>query len=284
MNQAVARTLTLCADDFGLTPGISAGIAHLARAQRLTAVSCITNSRHWGASAPLLANLPASVDVGLHINLTDGRPLSALLAKVWPRLPALPVLIARAHLGLLPRAELRDEINVQMAAFKAATGAAPKFIDGHHHVHQLPGLRTIILDMAEHMQPAPAVRNTGALLGPGFRLKQLLITNTGARALTRELFQRRLAHNPVLLGAYDFHETNYRSLMQSWLAALPEQGGLLFCHPGEVADGDPTGLYAAARLRELAYLESDAFPADLVAANVTLGRVWRIAQAPLPAG
>ena len=183
-------------------------------------------------------------------------------------------------MGWLPLAELRAEIHAQLAAFRAATGSAPKFIDGHHHVHQLPGLRTIVLDLVEHVQPAPAVRNTRPLLGPGFRVKQLLITNTGARALARELAQRAVAHNPVLLGAYDFHETDYQALMQGWLAALPDRGGLLFCHPGEVADGDPTGRYAAARLRELAYLESDLFPRDLAAANVTLGRVWRIAQAP----
>ena len=127
-----ARTLCLCADDFGLAPGISAGIVRLALARRLTAISCITNSPHWESSALLLGTLPTSVDTGLHINLTEGQPLSARLAKLWPRLPALPVLIARAHLGLLPRAELRSEVHAQLAAFRAATGLAPQFIDGHH--------------------------------------------------------------------------------------------------------------------------------------------------------
>lgn len=279
-----ARTLGLCADDFGLTPGISAGIAHLARAGRLTAVSCITNTAHWKASAPLLKNLPASVDVGLHINLTEGRPLSARLAKIWPRLPALPELIARAHMGWLPPAELRDEIQAQLAAFHAATGAAPSHLDGHQHVHHLPGLRDIVLDMAKHMQPNPAVRNTGRVLGPGFAVKRRLIENTGAQALARELSGRALAHNPVLLGVYDFRDHDYRRRMQGWLAALPGEGGLLFCHPGESLAQDPPDPIATARLRELAYLESDAFPQDLAAAHVTLGRVWRIAEAPLLAG
>jgi len=73
----MTRTLALCADDFGLAPGLSAGIARLAHAQRLTAVSCITNSPHWAAAAPLLNHLPDSVDVGLHLNFSEGRPLSA---------------------------------------------------------------------------------------------------------------------------------------------------------------------------------------------------------------
>jgi len=274
------RTLALCADDFGLAPGISAGINRLAQAQRLTAISCITNSPHWEASAPLLARLPASVDTGLHINLTEGRPLSPRLAKLWPKMPSLPLLIVRAHLGLLPRAELRSEVHAQLAAFRAATGVAPKFIDGHQHVHHLPVLRGIILDMVDHVQPLPALRNTGRVLGPGSGTKRWLIEHTGGRALARELAQRVMLHNPALLGAYDFVDPNYRALMQAWLAELPHEGGLVFCHPGESAAGDPPDVIAAARVRELAYLGSDAFAQDLAAAKVTLGRVWQSGAAP----
>ena len=274
MSSQAIRTLAVCADDFGLAPGLSAGIAQLARAQRLTAISCITNTVHWKTGAPLLKKLPASVDLGLHINLTQGRPLSPGLARIWPRLPTLPVLIARAYLGFLPRAELRMEIHAQLGAFRGGTGAAPRFIDGHQHVHQLPGLRTMILGLAEHVHPLPAVRNTGRVLGPGFGLKRRLIARIGGADLARELSLRALAHNPVLLGAYDFRATDYRALMQGWLKALPAEGGLLFCHPGETVRGDPPDPIAAARQRELAYLESELFLQDLTAAGVVLGRVW----------
>lgn len=270
-----ARVLGLCADDFGLAPGISAGIAQLARAQRLTAVSCITNSPHWEAAAALLTRFPTTVETGLHINLTEGRPLSQRLGRLWPKLPSLPMLIARAHLGLLPRAELRSEVHAQLAAFRAATGEAPKFVDGHQHVHHLPVLRSIILDMVEHVQPLPALRNTGRVIGAGAGLKGWLIEGTGGRALQRELNQRVLAHNTALLGAYDFVDPDYRALMKAWLAALPREGGLLFCHPGTTAEGDPRDAIAAARARELAYLGSDAFTQDLAAAGVRLGRVWQ---------
>ena len=291
------RVLAVCADDFGLAPGISAGIARLARAGRLTTVSCLTNGAHWPAGAPLLQGLPATVDVGLHLNFTEGRPLSPVLAKLWPQFPSLPVLIARAHLGALPRGALRNEAHAQLAAFIHARGAAPAFVDGHQHVHHLPGLRAIILDMVEHVQPLPAVRSTGRLLGPGFAVKRWLIERTGGRALADELARRRIAHNPALLGAYDFADPDYRALMQGWLAALPAEGGLLFCHPADAptAEAPTPGIpsdtapdntpdtasdtapdpIAAARRRESAYLGSAAFAQDLAAANVRLGRVWR---------
>ncbi len=278
-----ARTLAVCADDFGLSPGISAGIVRLGEERRLNAVACVTNSPHWEASAPSLARLPNSVDTGLHINLTEGRPLSPRLAKLWPRLPSLPMLTARAHLGWLPRAELRSEVHAQLAAFRAATGAAPRFIDGHQHVHHLPGLRGIILDMVEHVQPLPALRNTGRVLGPGAGVKRWLIERGGGRALARDLAQRVLLHNPALVGTRDFADPDYRASVQAWLAELPPEGGLLYCHPGKSAAGDPPDRIAAARGREYAYLRSETFLQDLAAAGVTLGRVWQAGAAPAQA-
>ena len=278
---APQRVLALCADDFGLAPAISAGIARLARAQRLTEVSCITNSPHWTEDSALLRDLPASVNVGLHLNLTEGRPLSPQLARHWPQLPSLERLILQAHLRALPNSALRAELHAQIAAFIDTFGAVPKFIDGHQHVHHLPGVREIVLDLAEHVQPMPAVRSTGRVLGPGFGLKRWLIERTGGRTLERQLTQRVLSHNPALLGAYDFVDTDYRALMQRWLVELPPQGGLLFCHPGDPAAAgspqDPIDPIAAARVRELAYLGSPEFSADLTAANVRLGTVWQLA-------
>lgn len=273
---APQRVLALCADDFGLAPAISAGIARLAREQRLTEVSCITNSPHWTGDAALLCDFPASVNVGLHLNLTEGRPLSRQLARHWPQLPGLPRLIAQAHLHALPESALRAELHAQIAAFIDIFGAVPKFIDGHQHVHHLPGVRQIVLTLAEHVRPTPAVRSTGRVLGPGFGLKRWLIERTGGRTLERQLTQRVLAHNPALLGAYDFVDLDYRALMRRWLVELPPQGGLLFCHPGEPAGAGSQDPIAAARVRELAYLGSPEFTADLAGANVRLGDVWQL--------
>ncbi|WP_240489526.1 ChbG/HpnK family deacetylase [Legionella parisiensis] len=38
-----SKTIILCADDFGLDPGVSAGILKLVRMGRLSAVSCMVN-------------------------------------------------------------------------------------------------------------------------------------------------------------------------------------------------------------------------------------------------
>ena len=218
------RLLALCADDYGMSPGVNAGIIRLAKEGRLSAVSCMTSVAHWSQSACALRELPASVDLGLHLNLTEGAPLSLPLAARWPRFPGLPALIAQAHLGLLPLVQLQVEVLAQWQAFGAATGVEPAYVDGHQHVHHLPGVRDIVLGLVGQMPSQIAVRNTAQVLGPGYGVKRWLIRHTGGRALERELQRRDIAHNPALLGAYDFLASDYRRLMRGWLAALPAAG------------------------------------------------------------
>jgi predicted glycoside hydrolase/deacetylase ChbG (UPF0249 family) len=274
MSGGTTRVLALCADDFGLAPGISRGIAELAQRERLQAVSCLTNAGHWRSDAALLRGLPASVETGLHFNLTEGAPASAELAARWPVLPSLERLIVLAHLRRLPRAALAAELAAQWQGFADATGRAPAFVDGHQHVHHLPVVREIVLQGLARHSPPPAVRNTGRIAGPGFQLKRWLIAGTGGRRLLQALKQRRIAHNPALTGVYDFVPGRYRQRMQQWLAALPADGALLFCHPGAPDTSGVADPIAAARVDEARYLGSDEFSADLRAAGVRLGRVW----------
>ena len=281
------RALLLCADDYGLTPGIDAAIAGLVRAGRLGAFSCLSNGPAWQRDAPAVAGLRSQAQAGLHFNLTEGRPLSPALARLWPQMPTLPRLLLDAHLGRLPLAAVADELAAQWQAFVAPSGAAPDFIDGHQHVHHLPGVRDLLLDWLQRQpQPTP-VRSTARLAGPGHGFKRWVIEHSGGRALARALYRQtqphRLPHNQLLLGAYDFEAVDYGALMRAWLAQVPEQGALLFCHPGRPSDsavaggsdnGDVPDPIAAARQLELAYLAGPDFPRDLTAAGVRLAPVW----------
>ena len=279
------RALLLCADDYGLTPGIDAAISGLVQAGRLSAFSCLSNGPAWQRDAPAVAGLRSQALAGLHFNLTEGRPLSPALARWWPKMPTLPRLLLDAHLGRLPLDAVADELAAQWQAFVAASGAAPDFIDGHQHVHHLPGVRGLLLDWLQRQpQPTP-VRSTAQLAGPGHGFKRWVIARSGGRALARALSRQtqphRLPHNRLLLGAYDFEAADYGALMQAWLAQVPEQGGLLFCHPGRPSAGDAPSLspeapdpIAAARQREWAYLAGPDFPRDLAAAGVVLASVW----------
>lgn len=268
-----AATLAFCADDFGISQTVSEAIAALAAQGCLSATSCLVNDAGWLASAAALRALPPRLGLGLHFDLTEGPPLSPALRRVWPTLPRLPALIARAHLGRLPLAAIADEWQAQWQRFAEVAGRAPDFVDGHQHVHHLPGVRDIVLAAAQEHRLA--VRSTARVGGPAFAAKRWLIEHTGGRTLGRALDRRQVPHNALLLGAYDFGAHDLRALMRGWLATARVQGAgsaLLFCHPG-AADGgrDPI---AAARVREAAYLGSDAFAADLAAAGLSVAPCW----------
>jgi chitin disaccharide deacetylase len=267
----MTRQATLCADDYGLSRGIDAAIDSLARRGRLSALSCLTNAPAWPIDGPQWAAPLPGVAVGLHFNLTEGRPLSAALRARWAMLPSVQTCIVAAHLGRLPLTAIADELAAQWGAFVAATGRAPDFVDGHQHVHHLPGVRGLVLDWVQRQAKLPALRSTGRVIGPGSAVKRLAIEWTGGRALERALArQTAIAYNRALLGVYDFVEGDYRGLMRGWLAHLPAEGGLIFCHPGQRSPDAAGDAIAAAREREWAYLGSDDFAADLQGAGVTL--------------
>jgi predicted glycoside hydrolase/deacetylase ChbG (UPF0249 family) len=270
----VRKTLALCADDYGLSAAVNAGVLRLAQAGRLTEVSCLVNGAAWTAGAPALVKLRdksgGRLRVGLHFNLTEGAPLSPALQRLWPRLPALSTLITQAHLGRLPLAALGEELNAQLQAFEHATRRIPVHLDGHQHVHHLPGVRDLVLALLPQ-RPGLLVRDTGRVRGAGHAVKRLLIEGTGGTALRAALRAVKRQANSELRGVYDFQRADYRGLMQRWLAGLPPEGTLIFCHPGEAATAPADDAIAGARVRELAYLDSAEFAQDLAAAGVRLG-------------
>jgi len=274
--RAVTARLAICIDDFGAAPGIAAAVQRLASIGRVQAVSCLVQSEGWRRDAPVLATLGPQVDRGLHFCLTEGRPLSAELADVWPTLPALSRLLAASHLRALPRDALKAELLAQLAAFTHATGEPPRFVDGHQHVHHLPGVREMVLDVLDGLRPRPAVRNTGRIRGPGFAFKRAVIERSGGRALATLLARRGYEANDALTGVYDFERRDYGALFRAWVQGLPTaRGALLFCHPSASHEPAPADPIAAAREREFRYLASARCGDDLAASGVALGSVWR---------
>lgn len=254
------KTLQLVADDYGLRPAVDAAILALARDRRLSSVSCMVHADRWPEAAARLRELP--IAAGLHLNLTEGVPLSRSLRRHWPQLPTLPRLLWLAQRRQLPGQALRDEIAAQLDACAEALGRPLRHLDGHQHVHSLPGVADALREVLDARPPLP-VRRTDRLPGPGASMKRRLIGHL-SRAARQAVWQ-----NEALLGAYDFRCRDYGRLMRAWLDAAPARGGLIFCHPGE-GTAAPGDAIAAARDRERQYLASARFVADLVCSQVRL--------------
>ena len=139
------KTIVLCADDFGLNPGVSQGILKLADSGRLSAVSCMVNMPAITVYAPELLALKKQPQIGLHFNLTEGTLLSIPGKSCF----SLNELLFKTHLASIKLSFIAQEFTQQLEQFIQVMGRVPDFIDGHQHVHQFPRIRQVIMDLYE---------------------------------------------------------------------------------------------------------------------------------------
>src|SRR3954464_8950671 len=117
------RLVVLCADDFGMTDGVSRGIIELAEQRRVSATSAMTNMPAWRRNAPGLATVRDRIGIGLHLNLTVGHPLGSMPALApHGEFPKVGDLIRMSLTRRAPVVEVRGEIERQLDAFETFHG------------------------------------------------------------------------------------------------------------------------------------------------------------------
>jgi predicted glycoside hydrolase/deacetylase ChbG (UPF0249 family) len=145
-------SLFVTCDDCGLSEGINHASLSLYQRGMASSMSVMANFPSTAHALDLFRGLPA-LDVGVHLNLTDGRPLARLPASsplVLPdgRFADAPHLFRHA---LLPSAaflaHVATELTAQVEALVQA-GVAPQHLSTHLHFHTLPSLRRIVLRLA----------------------------------------------------------------------------------------------------------------------------------------
>lgn len=226
----MSKRVVVCGDDFGMNADVDEGMIALAGMRRLSAVSCLSLGPTFAANASRLAAL--NVDIGLHLNLSE-----TLGADAEP-LPSLGALILKAYAGRLDAAWIDARLDEQFDAFEAAFGRAPDYVDGHQHVHQLPGIRKRVLARLaqRYGTQRPWLRQTTPGMQCGIPLKESfkarVIGALGAAALAREARSSGWQTNRRLLGVYAFNggQRRYAQLLQTWLFNARE-GDLVMCHP-----------------------------------------------------
>jgi len=280
MNRGAApRRIWLCADDYGLSPGINRAIRDLIARGRLNATSVMvvgpaTGRDEIDALKEAAAKSPHCA-IGLHATLTA--PFHPLTMHFRPLdgglfLPFRKLLRAGLSRRLDPEI-IRAEIAAQLAAFVEKFGHAPDFVDGHQHVQLFPLVADGFLAAVKAAAPDAWVRQGGRPqpLLQRLRTPKALLLDLLSAQFRRSAARANIAFNPAFAGAYDFSRApDFADLMQQFVEGLPE-GGLIMCHPGFVDETlialDPL---TDQREREHAYLAGEAFPRLLAANNVTL--------------
>jgi predicted glycoside hydrolase/deacetylase ChbG (UPF0249 family) len=274
--------ILLLADVYALTPCISNSILQLIDAGRLSGTGAMVTGPHWPDFAKPLVKRADRAEAGLHINLTLGKPLGPMPVETSDgHFPSMPVLSLKALFWSQARAAIQAEIMRQINMFRAHYGALPSYLDGHRHVHVLPGIREALFAAIQATDPnwTPLVRSVeeawGRIRNRGispFKTTVISSLSLGMQARARAL---GLRVNEGFSGVTDFDEkADFRANMREFLA-ISGPKPLIMVHPGLSGDEEIAALDAVVGTRPLehAYLASADFLADLEAAGKRVGRL-----------
>ncbi len=145
--------LIVTADDLGSSREINRAIAQGLRDGYLTHASMMVNLGEFEDARSRLAGNGFANRIGLHLNLTDGPPLTRDIAHC-PRFccdGAFRFPPQGRGLWPLSRAERRAvaaEVRAQLDRLRDA-GFPVTHLDSHHHVHMEPNLARVILPIAQ---------------------------------------------------------------------------------------------------------------------------------------
>ncbi len=275
------RHIWLCADDYGISPGVNRAIRNLIDLKRINATSvmvvgaAIDRAEIEALKTSVAANRDCAI--GLHATLTA--PFHPLTMHFKPldggRFSPLGKLLRMSFLRQLDPEIIEAELVAQLSSFKEMFGCAPDYVDGHQHAQLFPQIRDAFITAVKFAAPNACVRQCRRSLPVAKRLgnPKALFLDALSTTFQRKCERKNISFNSGFAGAYDFaKQSDFRSLMQGFLDGLPE-AGLIMCHPGfvdEILIGlDPL---THQREREYAYLASDAFMELLAMNNVTLSR------------
>ena len=145
--------LVITADDCGLSQAINRTVYDLHQQGYVTAASVMPNFPAHRHALELLRDCP-DLDLGAHLTLTDGEPVSPhrphhshLLQDDSSFRDKFSLYLRYPFLGASTLKWIRDELDAQLRSF-TEMGIQPQHISTHHHFHSLPKLRRIVHELA----------------------------------------------------------------------------------------------------------------------------------------
>lgn len=318
---SIGRAVILHADDFGMNSAINRGIVRGFTHGLLTATSMLANApacddavsawRTHLAGYPagdfpsasrrrLLGDVSSPFELGIHLNLTQGWPLTAnrYPSQLLDREGRFPGIFALFRRLSLARAKYRDAIRAELSTQIERLldhGFNPTHLNGHQYVEMLPVVSAVIPDLlARYRIPALRVawetHLTRTLLGKDFQVAGWCL------AQVKRCFALRLLLRANRLGIR--HADRYfgtahagridLELMRVFVTAQPFGTIEIGLHPGTAPAPDAAAVndswsdpLAHLRPGELALLESPELAELFAAHGVRLSRFAHLGRASL---
>jgi predicted glycoside hydrolase/deacetylase ChbG (UPF0249 family) len=225
--------LVVTADDLGLSPAVTKGILESHRRGVVRSTSLIVTADS-SAEAAAQARMEPDLEVGLHIDLVGGWPVSdpaavrSLVDGEDGRFVGLTELTKRLLSGRIRAGEVAAEVRAQ-AALARSWGILPLAWDSHRHVHLMPPVARVVGRVArdEGVRWIRRARSPRGWAGP---------KETALRAAT---FVSALAFRGIPGNRWYVDITSQRPRLDAaGVALLATYGGVgeIGAHPGYVDD------------------------------------------------
>lgn len=141
--------MVINADDFGLHPAVNRAVERAVLGGVVTSASLMACGRAFEDAVTVAQRLSA-LSIGVHLTLVEERPLTAApsLIGAGGTMPPLSHDFAHRWLsGHVRREEVRRELTAQIERV-ISVGIRPSHLDSHQHVHALPGLWRLTMELA----------------------------------------------------------------------------------------------------------------------------------------
>ncbi len=225
-----AIKLIVNADDYGYFPCVSHGILQAADAHAITATGILANSANLATQLEWL-NAAPDLDLGVHLNLTFKQPLTSTMSENLARWNGcFPNAYIMSLLILTGKISLETVRNEWCAQIEACQPKKLVFLNSHEHIHMLPVLFKLTLELAETYN-IPHVRVTRAEW-----LKPLtaagLVRNSLMQVMQTVNQQQYHQPLPLLLGLSRSGKLDIAVLTQIFSKLKAGHHYELMCHPG----------------------------------------------------
>jgi len=262
------KRLIINADDFGLSHGITDGILLTHRKGLLTSTSLMVNQPATEYAVRRAPEVP-TLGVGVHLNLTEGKPVLAK-EKVPTLVNTAGEFIGPSEMGrrLLrweaSSREIEAEFRAQIQQMKSL-GLQPTHADSHHRIHMYPAAARAFYRAvtSEGIRRARAPRkrywpSSGRLGGPHIGPLYRRIAAKSYLEFLQSVVFRGLHLPDAGVTFHPKYGNNPDQLPEAWQSTLefmPDGAYELWCHPGFAQPGfSETDSLSDRREREIAIL------------------------------
>lgn len=241
------KRLIVNADEFGFTPGVNKGMMEAMESGIVTSTSAVANMPDVEDVTSLIGRLP-HISIGIHFNLTVGRPVSPV-GRIRSLVNGEGEFLRRAFvkrmlLGKIKMSEMVTELDAQVRRL-IGLGVCPSHFDSHQNKHLYPMFFTAALEAAKRSGiKRMRSHNRYLFIHCGHRHHKIvryyltnpkkIMTHSFSRLMTQFARARGL-RTPDRLISPAYADSSRKHLRDTWLLmakTLPQGISEIYVHPG----------------------------------------------------